>query len=386
MTMTTTHSTSDLVCFSHLRWDFVVQRPQHLMRRFAAVRRVFYVEEPVFEAGASAHLSIRPDDDGVTVVIPVLPDGSGGSGGDERDAVMRSLIEGLLEDYDIQAPTFWYYTPMAMAFTPSLRAEPVIYDCMDELSAFKGASPELLAYERELLARADLVFTGGHSLFESKRGRNPNVHEFASSIDAHHFRRARTCLSEPADLHGIARPRVGYYGVIDERCDLDLLRAIAVARPEYSFVMVGPVVKIDEASLPQLPNLHYLGRKEYADLPSYLAHWDVAMMPFAMNEATRYISPTKTPEFLAAGLPVVSTPVRDVVQPYGSAGFAAIAGTASEFADCIDAALAADHASILPAIDQFLATNSWDSTWARMARLESELSLSPVRDAGTLVS
>lgn len=367
MPVETDYSTNDLVCFSHLRWDFVVQRPQHLMNRFAKVRRVFYVEEPIIDPGTAPRLSVT-DRGPLRVVVPVLPAMDGAA----SEAQMRSLIEEMLREYDIHSPTFWYYTPLAMAFTPSLQAHRVIYDCMDELSAFKGASPELVAYERELLARADLVFTGGRSLFESKVGRHPSVHEFPSSIDADHFNAARGPIPEPVDLADVPHPRIGNYGVIDERCDVDLLRAIAEARPEYSFVMVGPVVKIDEATLPQLPNIHYLGMKSYADLPAYLANWDAAIMPFAMNDSTRYISPTKTPEFLAAGLLVVSTPVRDVVDPYGTAGFVAIASTAEDFAARIDDTLRTDPQTIRPALDGFLASNSWDSTWARMAVLETQ--------------
>jgi UDP-galactopyranose mutase len=381
MTTPTRHLTTDLVCFSHLRWDFVVQRPQHLMRRFGRVRRVFFVEEPVQETGCRPHLAISEREDGVRVVVPVLPSLHDAA---RVDRLQKQLITAMLDEQGIRTPTFWYYTPLALAFTPSLRADCVIYDCMDELSAFKNAPPELLAYERELLARADHVFTGGHSLYESKTGRHPSVHEFPSSIDAGHFTRARGPLAEPHDLRGLAHPRIGFYGVIDERLDVELLREVAAARPGYEFVLVGPVLKIDEASIPRMPNLHLLGRKEYDDLPAYLAHWDVAMMPFAMNDATRFISPTKTPEFLAAGLPVVSTPVRDVVDPYGRAGLVHIASRAGEFAECIDAVLAEEETHSIEAVDRFLASNSWDSTWERMARIEALTASRRTASAGAL--
>jgi UDP-galactopyranose mutase len=361
------HLTTDLVCFSHLRWDFVVQRPQHLMRRFARVRRVFFVEEPVLDDAAEPRLDVSEREPGVTVVVPVLPSLEHRP---TTDRLLRRLIERMLVEHGITTPTFWYYTPMAMAFTPSLRAHRVIYDCMDELTAFRNAPPELLAYERELLARADHVFTGGPSLYESKAGRHPSVHAFPSSIDAAHFGQARGTIDEPADLRDLPHPRIGFYGVIDERCDLELLAAIAAARPEYSFIMVGPVVKIEESSLPRLPNLHYLGQKSYDELPAYLAHWAAAMMPFALNESTRFISPTKTPEFLAAGLPVVSTPIRDVVNPYGEQGLVEIAATAEEFVDRLDAVSPARDPEFLSAVDHALASTSWDTTWARMAELE----------------
>jgi len=363
------HLTTDLVCFSHLRWDFVVQRPQHLMRRFGRVRRVFFVEEPVRVAGASPGLTISRREGGVRVVVPTLPSLSDRT---TVDRWLRRLVERMLQEQAIRDATFWYYTPMAMSFAPTSRARRVIYDCMDELSAFKDAAPEMLAYERELLARADHVFTGGHSLYESKARRHPSVHEFPSSIDAEHFRRARTVLDEPEPLRRLPHPRVGFYGVIDERCDAELLGAVAAARPELSFVMVGPVVKIDPASLPQLPNIHYLGMKDYAELPAYLAHWDAAMMPFAINEATRFISPTKTPEFLVAGLRVVSTPVPDVVTPYGRDGFVHIAATPEEFASRLDEALPARDPAFLAAVDALVSSSSWDASWARMARVEAQ--------------
>jgi UDP-galactopyranose mutase len=136
--------------------------------------------------------------------------------------------------------------------------------------------------------------------------------------------------------------------------------------------MIGPVVKIDEASLPRLANIHYLGMKSYDELPSYMAGWDVAILPFAHNAATRFISPTKTPEYLAAGCPVVSTSIRDVVRPYGERRLVAIADTPSEFADAIAAALTVDGRESVARADRFLAQLSWDRTWSAMNALVVE--------------
>ena len=182
-----------------------------------------------------------------------------------------------------------------------------------------------------MLARADLVFTGGQSLYEAKRGQHPRVFAFPSSVDAAHFARARRATDDPADQAAIPHPRLGFFGVIDERMDLDLLAAIADARPDWHLVIIGPVVKVDPASYRERANIHYLGKKDYQELPGYLAGWDVALLPFAINESTRFISPTKTPEYLAAGKPVVSTPIRDVVRPYGMRGLVHIAATADDF-------------------------------------------------------
>jgi UDP-galactopyranose mutase len=240
---------------------------------------------------------------------------------------------------------------------------------MDELSGFKHAPPELLAREASLLSKADLVFTGGHALYEAKRKLHDNIHPFPSSVDRAHFGKARQNPAEPADQASIARPRLGFFGVIDERMDLALLEAVAKARPDWQLVLLGPVVKIDAAELPRLPNLHYLGSKSYAELPSYIAHWDVALLPFAKNDSTRFISPTKTPEYLAAGKPVVSTSIRDVVRPYSVQGLARIADTPADFINACAVALAEPPDRLLPRADRFLSKMSWDTTWAGMAAL-----------------
>jgi glycosyltransferase involved in cell wall biosynthesis len=257
---------------------------------------------------------------------------------------------------------------MALEFAGHLAPDVTVYDCMDELSAFRGAPPGLLRLEQDLLNRADLVFTGGRSLYEAKRDRHPRVFCFPSSIDAAHFGKARAPQPDPADQAGIPRPRIGFFGVVDERMDLDLVRALAERRPDWRFVMIGPVAKIDTASLPRLPNLHWLGGKRYADLPAYLSGWDAGFMPFALNESTRFISPTKTPEFLAAGLPVVSTPVLDVVRDYGEAGLVEIAEGPAAFADALARALSRPRTGWLEAVDRRLAEISWDRTWDGMRR------------------
>jgi UDP-galactopyranose mutase len=355
-----------LLCLSHLRWAFVFQRPQHLLTRAAQGHDVLYVEEPLFEAGATPRLDIA-DSDGVRVVTPRLPEGLNDV---DRDAALQRLLDTLLTQLGGQGPDIlWYYTPMALAFSRHLDAAVTVYDNMDELSLFHGADSRIAQLETELMERADLVFTGGQSLFEAKRDRHPNIHPVPSSVDVAHFRPTPGVPSaEPQDLAPIRGPRVGFFGVIDERMDLDLLEAVARLRPDLSFVMIGPVAKIDPAALPRPANIHWLGARAYAELPAYLHHWDVGLMPFARNESTRFISPTKTPEFLAAGLPVVSTPIRDVVEPYGTLGLVEIAATPAEVAAAIDRAMAAP---ISPGwrdrVARQLARGSWDRTWAFMA-------------------
>ena len=348
-----------LVCFSHLRWDFVYQRPHHLLSRAAQTRQVVFFEEPHYDASRPS-LETRRDRSGVTIVVPHLPR-EGGS------VELQTLLNFSLSTHAIHDFVAWYYSPMALDFSAHLRPVATVYDCMDELSAFAGAPPGLREKERALLARADLVLTGGRSLYEAKRPLHRNVHECPSSVDVAHFARARTAVPEPPDQQGIAHPRIGFFGVLDERLDRDLLAGVAERCPGWQFVMVGPVAKIDRADLPKRENIHYLGPKAYDDLPTYIAGWDVAMLPFARNDATRFISPTKTPEYLAAGRPVVSTSIPDVVRPYGQERLARIADTPDAFVDAIRAALCEPAAHWLPRADAFLSGNSWDATWGRIA-------------------
>jgi UDP-galactopyranose mutase len=361
----------DLLCFSHLRWNFVYERPQHLLTRFARERRVFFFEDPIFDAG-EPHIEITIQD-GVWVVEPHLPmvDSTRGI---ER---LTGLLDQLILSYHIATPILWYYTPMALEFTRHLAAKAIVFDCIDDLSASPNALPRLLALEEELLHRATLVFTCGKSLYDAKRTRHPHVHLFPSSIDAAHFRRARARQADPIDQKSVPHPRLGFFGVVDERLDIDLLTTVAELRPSWHLMIVGPVVKIDPATLPQLENIHYVGMKSYAQLPAFLAGWDVAMLPFARNEATRYISPTKTLQYLAAGRRVVSTSIVDVVTPFGEQGLVRIADS-DAFVAAIEAVMTAGRDGWLERVDEYLAGVSWQRTWAAMrALIEQQIGRSP---------
>lgn len=356
-------SQESILCLSHLRWNFVYQRPQHLLTRCAREHRVVFFEEPMFDS-VEPELELRSEA-GVTVAVPHLaPD----TPTDVADDAQRKMIDRLLYVMDNPRPVLWYYTPMALVFTHHVKPRAVVYDCMDELSLFEGAPPALTHREQLLVKHADVVFTGGHSLYEHKRKttQHKNIHSFPSSVDVSHFAQARDQLADPPDQADIPHPRVGFFGVIDERLDITLLDRLAEARPDLEFVMIGPVAKIDPARLPSRPNIHWLGGKTYDELPAYLAGWDVAMMPFARNEATRFISPTKTPEYLAAGKPVVSTSITDVVSPYGRDGLAWIADSAVDFSAAIDQALASNRTARVAHADAFLADLSWDHTWEQM--------------------
>ncbi len=356
------------ICFSHLRWDFVYQRPQHLIERLSAEMPVIFWEEPIFAPEATPELLLEPRSQHLVVARMRLPEGMPP---DRAEAEQREALDSLLQARGVRPALLWYYTPMMLGISAHLAADVVVYDCMDELSAFRGAPPGLHEREASLMTRANLVFTGGHSLYEAKRDRHPDIHPFPSSVDVAHFATARSGLPEPDDQRAIPHPRIGYYGVIDERLDTTLLAALADARPGWQFVMLGPVVKIAPEDLPRRANIHYLGSKAYRHLPAYVAGWNVALMPFALNESTRFISPTKLPEYLAAGCPVVSTAIVDVVRQYSDLPGVVIADGADAFLAGIESSLAiARHA---PAwrlrVDAMLAGMSWDRTWAAMSAL-----------------
>jgi glycosyltransferase involved in cell wall biosynthesis len=355
----------DLVCFSHLRWGFVFQRPNHLLSRFSKHQRVFFIEEPIFHDGEDK-LQIENYNENLFVITPHI---KGGLAEDEVHDRQRKFINKLFTNMNIDKYFSWYYTPMALPFTDHLSPDVVVYDCMDELSAFKFAPPQLAFLEKKLLKKADVVFTGGQSIYEAKKDTHHNIYAFPSSIDKHHFGKARKIKQDPEDQKHIPHPRFGFFGVIDERFDIELIDAVAKAKPEWQFILLGPVVKIDPESLPKYSNVHYLGGKKYEELPDYLAGWDIAMVAFAMNESTKFISPTKTPEYLAAGKPVISTPIRDVVRPYGDNKLVHIVSTPNEFIKAAEKELGKKRkASWLKKVDDFLLYNSWDRTWGQMVR------------------
>jgi glycosyltransferase involved in cell wall biosynthesis len=358
-----------VLCFCHLRWNFVYQRPQHLMTRCQKVCNVHLWEEPLYKPADRAELRVESGHGGLKVLTPILPEGISDSA---RVNLQRKLLDQYLLREGISRFISWYYTPMALEFSSHLSPRLTIYDCMDELSAFQGAPPELIGMENRLFARADIVFAGGPSLYDAKRLQHKNVHLFPSSIDREHFSSARESLPDPVDQASVPRPRIGFYGVLDERLDRNLLAAVAERNPTWHLILVGPVVKIDPSHLPQAANIHYVGQKSYTELPNYLANWDVAMLPFAQNSSTKFISPTKTPEYLAAGKPVVSTPIRDVVRPYGERGLVEIAGDADTFSQAIQTCLNRNDNEWLLAVDKFIGEMSWDRTfddmWSEIVR------------------
>ena len=355
-----------LVCFSHLSWKFVYQRPQHLLSRFTKKYAVYYIEECRYSHEQDGY-SLNITNENVTVVVPHLNNNTQGEAETER---IENVLKRLFKEQAIRSYIFWYYTPMALAYTANFSPQVTVYDCMDELSAFKFAPPALKMFEQQLFKKAAIVFTGGNTLYEAKKTQHHNIYAFPSSIDKAHFKLARDNDKDAADQQNIPHPRLGFFGVIDERFDIDLIKQAANAKPGWQFILLGPVIKIDPATLPQNKNIHYLGAKTYEELPIYLSGWDIALIPFAINESTQYISPTKTPEYLAGGKPVISTPISDVVNPYGELGLVHIIRNAKDLIEKATEELSVtDKSEWLVKVDEYLNAISWDATWARMDEL-----------------
>jgi glycosyltransferase involved in cell wall biosynthesis len=361
------------VVFSHLRWCFVWQRPQQFLSRFAKEHPVLFVEEPDFilSPGSEPYMDLNEDYPNVTVAAVRLPADLRGS--EEAAETMRRFtreaIDKVNKDGAFDNPLLYYYSPMDAGWSLGhFKARGVVYDCMDELAQFRGAPGELVANEQKLIAAADVVFTGGYSLWLKKSKQHSNAHFFGCGVEYDHFAKAQDQDKPiPDDVCALKGPIVGWFGVVDERVDYDLLAELAKLRPEYNFVVVGPAVKVDPNDFPQAPNLHFLGGRDYKVLPDYCRGFDACMMCFALNEATEYINPTKALEYLATGKPVVSTPVPDVVRQYSDT--IAIAGTPEEFALAIDRALQNPDREMIEAGIQKAQSCGWESTVAQMQSL-----------------
>jgi len=346
----------DLIVFCHLRWDFVYQRPQHIISRLAKEYKVLFIEEPVaFSPGEENSANLIIIHEQLHILQPKV------ATIEDIAAIWKHFVSNHV------IPIAWFYSPAFVPLMSYIDMTTVVYDCMDELSLFKGAPQSLIEQEKYLLANSDIVFTGGKSLYESKKEMHHNVHCFMSSVDQDHFAKALNGIALPDDISAIPTPIIGYFGVIDERLDLDLLKNTAMMNPDYSFVMIGPLAKINDEDLPKNDNIHYLGMKSYTELPGYLKAFDIAMMPFALNDATKYISPTKTLEYMAAGKPIISTRITDVVRDYSYD--VEFVDTPEEFSQAItnwngktSTAKKADYSEIL-------ARTSWDVTADAMKQL-----------------
>jgi UDP-galactopyranose mutase len=336
----------------HLRWDGVWQRPQHLLKRLARRVPVVVIEEPF--AGEHDRNEVTHDGD-VTVVRPVRRRGW------SLPLVDEAAIAAARERVGGASPVgVWLYTPMMLELADAFAAAPLVFDCMDELAAFEGAPAGIAERDRALVERADVVFAGGFSLYERRKSAGEKVHCYPSGVEFERF--AADVAPHPLPA-GLRSPVFGYAGVIDERIDMTILSVLSDAFPGGHLVLVGPVVKIDPAILPQRPNIHFTGAQPYASLPSFLSGFDVAIMPFARNRATENISPTKSLEYFAARRPVVSTPIADVVRQYSGCAF--IADGPAAFVAAARAALQPDPARIARG-EAAARAQSWDAIADRM--------------------
>lgn len=366
-------SESPIVVHCHLRWDGVWQRPQQILSRLAQKRRIAFIEEPVFLAGdETPHLRVR-EANGVTVVQPHVPSQEEHLPrvSPRNQRIIRELVEPFIRRGNWAGGVRWHYAPMAIYLGDLTGDSTVVYDCMDELSAFRGAPPELVDCERSLITEADVMFTGGLSMWLNKKQLHGNCHRFDSGVDVNHFQQAtRPETPLPEDARDLPHPVIGYYGVIDERMDYEAIRALSTAFPGGTVLLVGPVTKVDPAELPQAPNIRYTGQRAYGQLPGYLKAFDVALVPFADNEATRYLSPTKTLEYFAGLKPVVSSPVKDVVENY--ADIVRLARTPDEYVAAVRAALTEDNAERARRGLEKANEKTWDAIVAEMTALVAE--------------
>ncbi len=366
--------TFSLIVHCHLCWDWVWQRPQQFISRISQKHRVLFVEMAGPDetlAVPTAHLSTLADFPNISVLRMQFPAWRWADGeyvDRERRRILEEVLQGpLAGEFDNFVQ--WFYDPMAFtAFGEGMGELAVVYDCMDELSKFKGAPPEIAQRELDLLQRADVVFTGGRRLYESKSQWNSNCHFYGCGVDGGHFGKAREVGTQiPAELASLPKPVLGYFGVVDERMDYELVARMADANPAWSVVVIGPVVKVDPGSMPQRPNLHWLGGRAYNELPAVCKGFDLCLMPFARNESTEYINPTKALEYMATGRAIVSTAVPDVVSNFGEV--VKIANSHEEFIElCRRSVAHPDYRAISRGL-KMVRENSWEAIVDKLEEL-----------------
>jgi glycosyltransferase involved in cell wall biosynthesis len=352
--------TYDFVVFSHLRWNFVYQRPQHILSRLAKSYNILFVEEP-FQPNS--------ENENTSSIHQVLPNLSVFNTHAYNIDATLNLLKEKLGNQTIKIA--WFYSPAFVNALNIFSFDKVVFDCMDELTLFKNAPQSLIEQEKKLLSKSDIVFTGGKSLYSSKKEHHHNVYCFPSSVDRRHFEKAQNGIRVPEEMDSFTGIVVGYYGVVDERIDYDLLEKTAQMNPTVDFVLIGPFAKVNPENLPSLPNIHFLGMRNYEELPNYLKRFDIAMMPFAMNDATKFISPTKTLEYMAGGKSIISTPVYDVVRDYDK--HIEIVENAEQFTAAINKLICQHKVSQYLKYQEILDRTSWDNTVNEMHNLMEQL-------------
>jgi glycosyltransferase involved in cell wall biosynthesis len=361
---------ADLIVLSHVRWTDAWQRPHHVVSRLARERRTWFVEGPSPGGHQPPRLVTLADGDVTRAWLepPPTGEGDGDAAGPETVETYRRLLPGLVGPADGDR-VVWLCTPLALDIAGALDPTVLVYDvAIDELLSLRGVPQGVALAQKEALARADVVFTASPSLHRSviEQGR-PDAHLAPGGVDPAHFAAAR----RPRTDRG--RPVAGYVGPIDERIDVALVAALATALADWEIRIVGPVGGIDPAALPRAANITYPGPVPYAALPEVMADLDVAVMPLAVGAAPRSTNPTTALEHLAAGLPVVTTPVPDVVTQFGT--IVDVADDAGAFALACVRALGQSRRRHRNRVAQLLRRHDWDAVTAGMAAV--------VHDAGT---
>jgi len=367
-----------IIVHCHLCWDWVWQRPQQFISRLSQRHRILFVETvaPAPDlARPLARYRTAQNFPNVTILTLQFPSWRWGDGkyvDSERRRIVQEFIAGPVAE-QFKDPVQWFYDPMAApAFAGQMNEVLTVYDCMDELSKFRCAPPQIVEREAELLKRADVVFTGGRKLFEAKSEHNDNCHFYGCGVDCEHFGKALAQeTTVPEDLAAITspvaertKPILGYFGVVDERMDYELICRLADANRDWSVVMIGPTMKVDEATLPKRPNLHWLGQRSYQQLPAYCKGFDVCLMPFALNESTEFINPTKALEYMASGRMIVSTAVPDVVRNFGTV--IKIAKEHDQFIRLCREAVERPEPDAIKRGSQMACENTWERIVSRM--------------------
>jgi len=372
-----------IICFSHLTWDRnLFQRPQQLMLRFSKRFNVLYVSGyscrqffiDLFRRKKTHSYHVT---DNLAVYSPfALPPIKKYSSITIRlnKILLSFLVKRRLKKLKFKDPILWIYHPRYIDAIGKFKEELIIYDCMDDFTSLLSDYEDRernIKDERALLKKADMVFAGGYSIAELKRDSREHIHVFPSAVEIYHFKKARSDnLEMPDDITDIPHPILGYWGAIDERVDHELLKRLAMKHPEWSIVLLGPIVRHkagDLSYLKEIKNIFWLGPKDYSLLPNYAKAFDVCLIPFVLSREGKFLSPTKTLEYLATGKPVVSTPITDVVRFYD--GVVGIADGPDEFGMAVRRCMEEDNASMKQKRICFTENKSWEDTAEKMEKL-----------------
>lgn len=316
------HQRKRIVCLSSTRWSFLWQRPQQIMSRLCARHDILYVDPPFpvaeeqvrgisnDESGTLIVKNLQTINDALQIFRPLeisrfsYPDLDSNELLKMNQELLQCQIQKALFQLGWQHPLLWLYDPRNVNLVDQLNPCGVIYDCVDSFRSFSWSHPHVSIWEEALVDRADVVLATSRALYQERLRKNRYTFLVPNAADYKHFSPWQG-YEKPADITAISRPRLGFIGAIYEWVDLELLQVIADKSPAWNLVLIGP--KQHGLQLPERSNIHWLGQRGYAELPAYVHSFDVALIPFLVNETTQHANPIKFWEYLAAGKPVVST-------------------------------------------------------------------------------